>query len=87
VAVAANVCAGTGILHMPPTDRENSERAQRIQRIVDECIARQVSGQAISYQKLIAEHPDLMPELGEALHKLELIDRARQRAREANDTG
>ena len=51
---------------MPPNERDNSERAQRIQRIV---------------------HPDLMPELGEALHKLELIDRARQRAREANDTG
>ena len=50
---------------MPPTDRDNSERAQRIQRIVDECIARQVSGQAISYEKLIAEHPDLMPEPGD----------------------
>ena len=72
---------------MPPTESENSERAQRIQRIVDECIARQVSGQTVSYDKLIAEHPDLMPELGEALHKLKLIDRARQRAREANDTG
>ena len=70
---------------MPPAKRENSERAQRIQRIVDECIARQVSGQIVSYDQLIAEHPDLMPELGEALHKLELIDRARQRAREAND--
>ena len=72
---------------MPPNERDNSERAQRIQRIVEECIARQVSGQIISYDKLIAEHPDLMPKLGEALHKLELIDRARQRAREANDTG
>jgi len=70
---------------MPPTERENSERAQRIQRIVDECLARQVSGQIVSYDQLIAEHPQLMPELGEALRKLELIDRARQRAREAND--
>lgn len=70
---------------MPPTERDNSEQAQRIQRIVDECIARQVSGQIVSYEELIAEHPDLMPELGEALHKLALIDRARQRARDAND--
>jgi hypothetical protein len=71
---------------MAPTDRENSERAQRLQQLLDECIARQVSGQTVSYEKVIAEHPDLMPELGAALHKLELIDRARQRAREANDT-
>ncbi len=70
---------------MPPTERENSERAQRIQQILDECIARQVSGQTVSYDKLIVEHPELMPELGEALHKLALIERASRRAREAND--
>jgi hypothetical protein len=70
---------------MPARERQNSDRTRRIQRIVDECIARQVSGQIVSYETLIATHPDLMPELGEALHKLALIDRASRKAREANN--
>jgi len=71
---------------MRPTDSENIERAQRIQRIVDECIARSASGQAVSYEAVVAMHPELMPELGEALRKLALINRACRRAREVGDT-
>jgi hypothetical protein len=71
---------------MPPTDGDNSDRARRIRRIVDECIARQVSRQFVDFDELIATHPELAPELGEALHKLAMIEEARQRAREANNS-
>jgi hypothetical protein len=70
---------------MRPTDSENSERAQRIQRIVDECIARSASGQVVSYEEVVAVHPELMPELGEELRKLALINQACRRARETGD--
>lgn len=71
---------------MGSIDREDSRRAQRIQRILDECIDRQAAGEAASYEELIAVHRDLMPELGEALRKLALIEQACRRAHEENET-
>jgi len=54
-------------------------RDSRIQTIVSECIRMRVEGGGPTNQQLLAEHADLLPELGEALRKLALIEAAEQR--------
>ena len=48
-------------------------RSQRIHRIVQQCLAQSTEGQAFSTESLVRAHSDLMPELEEALHKLQLV--------------
>jgi tetratricopeptide (TPR) repeat protein len=67
---------------MSPTNDGSSARAQQIQGILDRCVDRLASGESITHDQVIAAHPDLMPELGEELRKLSLIERAQRRAHE-----
>lgn len=56
------------------------DRAARIRRIVEGAMHRGEAAESVSAERLIADHPDLMPELGEALAALAMIREARQRA-------
>lgn len=62
-----------------PTDAqpETTDRSRRVRRVVDEFLARRATGEAISGQAIIDEHPDLQPELSDQLRKLAVIDAAR----------
>jgi serine/threonine protein kinase/Tfp pilus assembly protein PilF len=62
-------------------DASDQSRPHRIQRLVDDCLSRQIAGEAVSIDDIASSHADLMPELGEALRKAALIGRARRRAR------
>ncbi|MCP5115358.1 MAG: hypothetical protein GY953_31400, partial [bacterium] len=59
---------------------ESPERLLRVQQVLDLCIDRRISGAALGDEQIIAEYPDLMPELGEELRNLAVIERARHRA-------
>lgn len=65
--------------HQPGSGDES--RPQRIERLVLDCLARQVTGDTVSIAELSSSHPDLMPELGEAVRRAILIGNARRRAR------
>ena len=66
---------------MSPTDDGSSARAQEIQGVLDQCVDRLAEGESITKDEVIATHPELMPELGDELRKLSLIERAQRRAR------
>jgi len=63
---------------------KGSERDSRVQEVVDECICRRVAGEALIDEQVIHEHSDLMPELGDALRKLALVERAERRVRDSS---
>lgn len=60
--------------------RESQSRNARLQQIVDECIERRATGNAVPDVELITAHPDLMPELGEELKNLAIFEKAQRRA-------
>lgn len=55
------------------------ERDARVQAIIKNCIRLRVDGEGPSDQRLLAEHADLLPELGDELRKLALIEAAERR--------
>lgn len=59
-----------------------SDRASRVEEIVATCRRRRAAGESLADDDVIAAHPDLMPELGEALRRLSLIAAARRDAAE-----
>jgi WD40 repeat protein/tRNA A-37 threonylcarbamoyl transferase component Bud32 len=58
----------------------SDDRQHQIQQLIERLLERQASGKSISSGEIIAEHPELMPELGEELRKLEMIGQAAQQA-------
>ena len=58
----------------PPTPNRN--RVQTIRQVVNDCIERRAAGEAISDESLVAAHPELMPELADALRNLRMIEQA-----------
>jgi tetratricopeptide (TPR) repeat protein len=58
-----------------------ADRSSRTQQLIDECLRRRVAGEPLADEEVIAGHADLMPELGEGLRKLSLIERAVRRGR------
>ncbi len=58
----------------------DAARLERIQRLVDECLRRRAAGESWPDEAVIGEHPDLMPELGERLRALRLVEEAARRA-------
>jgi len=56
------------------------DRAARIRRVIDNCLQRRAAGQDAPDEQIIGTYPELMPELGEELHALGLIENARQKA-------
>ncbi|MCP4246449.1 MAG: serine/threonine protein kinase [bacterium] len=59
--------------------KSDAQREARLEAIVRECIRRRVDGEGPSDQQLLTEHSDLLPELGEELRKLALIEAAERR--------
>jgi tetratricopeptide (TPR) repeat protein len=57
-----------------------------IQRIIDDLIAGQSQGQPFDFESLVAAHCELMPELGQELHELRLMQAAWRRAQEPRDS-
>lgn len=65
----------------PASKPEGSRgRRKQLRRVIDECRRRRHAGEGLPDEKVIAEHPDLMPELGEALAKLRRVEEARREA-------
>jgi hypothetical protein len=71
---------------MSPTDDGSSARAHEIQVVLDQCVDRLAEGESVTKEQVIAAHPALMPELGDELRKLSLIERAQRRARDAGSS-
>jgi len=55
----------------PPTNHpDDAERATRIRRVIEDCLRRRGGGDDLPDEHILAEHPDLLPELAEELRKL-----------------
>ncbi len=57
-----------------------TDRAARARGVVQDLLRRRELGQSVASEQLMSGHPELMPELGDELHKLEVIQRARSQA-------
>lgn len=55
-------------------------RGQQMQRVLDECLRRRATGETLPDDEVLAQHAELMPELGERLAALRLIEQAGQQA-------
>ena len=64
--------------HLPAG--EPRSRAERIKRIIDDLTARCAAGETVKTTLVADEHPDLMPELGEQLLLVSMIQLARDEA-------
>lgn len=60
-------------------------RQARILPVIEDAIARRLSGEDISDEVLIAAHPDLMPELRDLLGELRNVEAARHRAARSSE--
>lgn len=67
-----------------PENTSQPPRTQQIRQIVDNVIERRAAGESITDQQVMEQHPHLMPELGEALVALKLVERAHQAARSSD---
>lgn len=56
------------------------KRDLRLRTVLDEYLSRRAQGEHVSFDVLIDQHSDLMPELAVEYRKLELIDKARMQA-------
>jgi hypothetical protein len=73
-------------LTLTQTNDSNSDlRAQKIRQLVRGCLRQRAQGESVSEQFLTDEHPDLMPELGEELNNLKVIE-AIGRQTESNES-
>src|SRR5689334_481575 len=60
-------------------DHSTAKHAE-IQAVLDEQARRRAAGEAISDISIMEAHPELMPELGEALRKVRIMAAAREKA-------
>ncbi len=58
----------------------NDDRAARVQNILQDVVARRSAGEALPNERVAAAHAELMPELGERLRELAIVERAREQA-------
>ena len=63
---------------------ENASRSENIREVVNQCIAQRAAGETVTDESLIAAHPELMPELAEALKNLRLVQQAQLQAEFVN---
>ena len=71
---------GKDVLSEPSDDPIRQDRAQLVQKVIDDFLLRRDRGEVISEQTLVNAHPELMPELNDQLRFLRLLDAAKQRA-------
>jgi serine/threonine protein kinase len=80
-AAAARRCSGRfqifcrepGITMSELTHSQSQTRREQLRDVIISCMNRRAAGQAFPDTQVIAEHPDLMPELADELAKLRLI--------------
>ena len=75
---------------MTDSNRPNvtaEEKLDRVHRIVNDCRRRRAAGEGVTDDSIIAAHPELMPELGEALHGLRLVEAAQRQIKGAPAIG
>ncbi len=60
-------------MSQPNQSNDGQARLDRIHEIVDDCLVRRTAGEVVADDSIIAAHPDLMPELEEWLHCLQVI--------------
>lgn len=70
----------------PTGEVHPADRVGRIERVLEDVTARRVNGESVSDNTVMAEHADLMPELGEALRKLRQVKKAIDQARDPEAT-
>jgi serine/threonine protein kinase/ribosomal protein S27E len=63
------------------TQDHSSDRRALLQAALESHLRRRTEGEAVSDVSLIAAHPELMPELGDELRKMRIIEAAREKAR------
>ena len=71
----------------PNSTDDTSPRSEQVQRVIDICIDRRAAGEEVTDDSLIAAHPDLMPELADALRNLKLVQQAQQRVEQGPASG
>lgn len=64
----------------PTSKSGGADGAAKAKEVVREYVQRCRSGDQVDSNQIITAHPELMPELGQELRKLEIITRARQQA-------
>ncbi len=69
----------------PAGSPSETERDAHIADIVEELVRRRYAGEQVSDQEIIDNHPELMPELGQKLSALRLINEAERRAKRETD--
>jgi serine/threonine protein kinase len=63
-----------------PIEGTLADRAARIREVLADCIRRRDAGENLPDAQVVAAHPRLMPELGQELRKLALVEDAESRA-------
>ena len=69
-----------------PVDTDSTGKSSAIDRVIQEIIRQRNAGVAIDDAAVQAEHPELMPELGERLHFLRGIEAAAEEAQQAKSS-
>src|SRR5262245_23491731 len=69
-----------------PDGVSSAERTALIRQVAEEYLRREAAGEALADDVFLAQHSDLMPELGEELRKYRLITKALQEARSGGET-
>lgn len=64
----------------PPLHDNESDANARVARVVEDVIRRRAARETVDTKAVIAGNPELMPELGEKLRALRLVEEAEQRA-------
>lgn len=60
-----------------PSDQTPNSRQALVHAVIAECLSRRAAGEAVSDESVIADHPGLMPDLGEELARFGAIDHGR----------
>ena len=62
------------------SSQPESQREARIARVIEDLTGRRPAGEDVPDEQVIAEHPDLIPQLTEKLEELAGVFEARRRA-------
>ena len=69
---------------MPKSSSETHllDRDREIRKVIDQCTRRIAAGEAIAESEILEAHRDLMPELGEMLRDLLMVEQVRKQVEE-----
>ena len=70
--------------HSDISAQKKGTRVRSVRDIIDDLIVRRAAGKVVTDESLIEAHPDLMPELADALRNLRIVELAEQDAQAAD---